>query len=106
MPKKQKQAMQEVLTLSQQMLAYAEKDQWEEVVKLETGRDTLVEQALATSPSGAENINEVRLAIQEMLRMNALITERLSAYQDSVAGQLQSIGTGREATKAYQKCSI
>ena len=103
---KQKQALQKVLQFSQQMLVHAEKDQWEALIKLETEREPLVELALATIPSGSENVNEVRTAIQEMLRINALITERLSAYQATVAGQLQSIGTGRQATKAYQKCSV
>lgn len=98
----QQQMLKQVVQLSEQMLAHAKDNRWDEVTRLEAIRGPLVERAF----SAADNKDEVqaaRSAIQNILQINEQISKQLASYQTSVTGQLQSIDTGRQATKAYQE---
>ena len=75
---------------------------WDEVARLEAERSPLVEKAFVV-PRNEEVIQSTRSAIQKVLQLNELISEQLSTYRTSVTSQLQSIDTGRQATRAYQE---
>ena len=99
---RQQEMLQHVVQLSEQMLAHATENRWDEVTRLEAVRGPLVERAFSV-PDNKDEVQAARLAIQTILQINERISKQLASYQTSVTGQLQSIDTGRQATKAYQE---
>ncbi|MBS1229389.1 MAG: hypothetical protein H6R17_2666 [Proteobacteria bacterium] len=68
---------QQVLALSQRMLAAGMAQHWDELVALEAQRQTLLDQAPATTPNESRPLSEL---IGEIQQCDAQLSEKLEAW--------------------------
>jgi len=96
--------LQEVVSLSRDMLAQAQDDQWQAVIELEAQRRTLVE-ACFRDPAGDAEAASVAAAIREILSLNQQLEQLGRQSRDEMASHLSTRQTGRTANAAYQSCA-
>ncbi|MCW8890212.1 MAG: flagellar protein FliT [Sedimenticola sp.] len=96
--------IQQLLTLSQEMLEFAEKGEWEPVGSLQEKRLQLMEEIF---PLDAENMNQSQTAeqIQSILALDKQLMDLAAAQQKEITAELGKFSQGRQATKAYHSAS-
>jgi hypothetical protein len=92
--------MEQILTVSQDMLALADKGEWERVEVLQRERQQLISDAF---PLDASRVDQDSAAetIQAILDLDKQLLELASAQQKEIGAVLGKLNQGRQATKAY-----
>ena len=104
MPCKRSQQLQQILLLSQEMLAKAGDHEWGLVAEIEARRSELVMRCFQ-QPAQQQHAAEVAVAIQEILRLNRQISDLGERYRDQLGNEIHSNKLGRTASAAYLGCA-
>jgi len=92
--------MEQVLTVTQEMLRNAEQDVWDRVAELEAERVALL-QDHGSLPSVEAEIARAANLVQQIQALNAQLLELGKQQIKSISGERQHIDRGRQAVAAY-----
>jgi hypothetical protein len=101
---KRRQQLEQILSLSKDMLAKAGDHEWALVAEIEARRRVLV-MCCFQQPAEQRDAGEVAVAIQEILRLNQAITDLGKCHRDQLGTEIQSNKLGRTASAAYLGCA-
>ena len=103
MPCKRSQQLQQILLLSQEMLAKAGDHEWGLVAEIEARRSELVARCFQ-QPAQQQHASEVAAAIREILQLNRKISDMGERYREQLGSEIHSSKLGRTASAAYLGC--
>ncbi len=87
-------------TVSQEMLALAQVQDWDALAKLETERSTLMNDIFSVPFAPAE-AGAAAVLIREVLDLDARVVEFVTAHRRELGAQLGQLARGRNAHLAY-----
>lgn len=90
----------DILKLSRNMHEAAGKGEWEQILKMQTERQQMMDNYFA-EPVPAEQAEKVATGIREMLDMDRVLMDRSRQQMSSLSSDMQSISQGVKAQKAY-----
>ena len=103
MDSKRSRQLEQILSLSKDMLEKAGDHEWGRVAEIEVRRRELV-MCCFQQPAQQQHDTEVAAAIREILRLNQEITDLGKRYQDQLGGEIHTNKKGRTASAAYLGC--
>ena len=98
------QQLENIVLLSKDMLNHAKQGDWAQVTELEAGRRTLVMRCFR-QPVRYQDAPQVAAAIKEILHLNQMVSDLVSAHQDAVGIDIRNNKQGRTARAAYLDCA-
>jgi hypothetical protein len=104
MDNKRSRQLEQILSLSKDMLARAGDDEWELVAEIEARRRELVMRCFQ-QPAPQQHATEVAAAIKEILCLNQEISDLGKRYQDQLGTEMHTNKLGRTASAAYLGCA-
>ena len=104
MDTKRSRQLEQIVLLSQDMLAKAGDHEWGLVAEIEAGRRELVMRCFQ-QPAQQQDSSEVAAAIKEILRLNQEISDLGKRYQDQLGSEIHTNKLGRTASAAYLGCA-
>jgi len=104
MDSKRSRQLEQILSLSKDMLEKAGDHEWGLVAEIEARRRELV-MCCFQQPAQQQDASEVAAAIKEILRLNQEITDLGKRYQDQLGTEIHTNKLGRTASAAYLGCA-
>jgi len=104
MDNKRSRQLEQILSLSKDMLAKAGDDEWELVAEIEARRRELVMRCFQ-QPAPQQQASEVATAIKAILCLNQEISDLGKRYQDQLGTEMHTNKLGRTASAAYLGCA-
>jgi transposase len=104
MDSKRSQQLEQILSLSKDMLAKAGDHEWELVAEIEARRRELVMYCFQ-QPAKQQHATEVAAAIKEILRLNQEIADLGRRFQAQLGSEINNNKLGRTASAAYLGCA-
>jgi len=104
MDNKRSRQLEQILSLSKDMLAKAGDDEWELVAEIEARRRELVMRCFQ-QPAPQQQASEVAAAIKAILCLNQKISDLGKRYQDQLGTEMHTNKLGRTASAAYLGCA-
>ncbi len=89
-----------ILDQTRALRSAAEEDDWERVARVEAGRRLAIEAFFRDNPPGAQPA--LREAIAEIQASDRLVMRLAQARRDRLRAELERIGQGRNAVRAYR----
>ncbi len=93
-------SLADLLEHSQAMLQHAEAGEWEAVADGEMMRRELLDNLFAEAANVADE-TELSSCLQQILQINQKLQELATQARDQVRADINTIGEGRKAVKAY-----
>lgn len=84
---------EDLLQVSREMLAAAQRSDWEQLELLHARREVMLEQWPSATAATAR--------LEELLRLNDMLIGATAAARDAVGTELQLVAHGRRAQRAY-----
>lgn len=88
--------------ISQQMLEFAEADEWDKLSDLEKKRKTLM-QSFFAQPVSPEDSVDIRRVIESVLTINDKITQLAGQHKGAISLQLQELKKRQNVQSAYMQ---
>ncbi len=93
----------QVIKMTQGMLDHAEKDEWEQVSKLESLRQSAIKQCFDTPVPLAETTT-VRTHIKQLMAVDQQIIKLGDNKRGQLAGEIQGQRRSRQVCQTYKQC--
>lgn len=91
----------EIVQMTEQMLSFAQKDQWDEVIVREQQRNPHFQKVFNNPQS--QDTAELRKFILDILEMDRQIMELAKKTKIQLVSQINKLDTGKQANQAYLK---
>ncbi|MDH5358618.1 MAG: flagellar protein FliT [Gammaproteobacteria bacterium] len=93
-------ALNNIVSLTQEMLAFSQKEQWDEMIELDQQRKPLIAALFPVDEDGQTEV--IRGLLQTLLELNKQLETVSLKARDDVRTQLQGLNKQRKVTSAYQ----
>ncbi len=96
------QSLNQALIMTQQMLDLAKSGDWDKVIKLETGRQTIIMENV-TGEKSIDRASEIGQMIQKILTLDAEIQSLAVQARDETRDELIALNRSKSKVQAYQQ---